>query len=83
MIAGAFKFSKAKAKKSELTKLKEKCQQAELDIESYVIFSKSKFSTELRKERGEKLQLFSLKSLGHLLFELSEDDLLVHTNKKY
>ena len=83
MIAGACKFSKAKANKSELSKLKDKCQQAELDIDSYVIFSKNKFSTELKKERGEQLQLFSLKSLGHLLFELGEDDMLVNTNKKY
>ena len=83
MIAGACKFSKAKAKKSELSKLKEKCQQAELEVESYVIFSKNKFSTELKKEKSEALQLFSLKSLGHLLADLSKDDLLVHTNKKY
>jgi hypothetical protein len=83
MIAGACKFSKAKAKKSELSKLKEKCQQAELEVESYVIFSKNKFSTELKKEKNEALQLFSLKSLGHLLADLSKDDLLVHTNKKY
>jgi len=82
-IAGACKFSKAKANKSELSKLKEKCQQAELDIESYVLFSKNKFSTELKKEKGETLQLFSLKSLGHLLLDLSEKDLLVNTNKKY
>jgi len=83
MIAGTCKFSKSKANKSELTKLKEKCQQAELDIQSYVIFSKNKFSTELKKEKGEDLQLFSLKSLGHLLLDLNEDDLLVNTNKKY
>jgi len=83
MIAGSCKFSKSKAKKSELSKLKEKCQLAELDIESYVIFSKSKFSTELKKLKGEKLQLFSLRSLGHLLIDLSESDMLVNTNKKY
>ena len=82
-IAGTCKFSKSKANKSEFSKLKEKCQQAELDIDSYVIFSKNKFSTELKKEKGEKLQLFSLKSLGHLLMDLSEDDMLVNTNKKY
>jgi hypothetical protein len=82
-IAGGCKFSKSKANKSEFTKLKEKCQQAELDIESFVLFSKNKFSTELKKEKGEHLQLFSLKSLGHLLLDLSEDDLLVNTNKKY
>ena len=82
-IAGACKFSKSKANKSELSKLKEKCQLAELDIEGYVLFSKNKFSTELKKEKGETLQLFSLKSLGHLLLDLDENDLLVNTNKKY
>jgi len=82
-IAGACKFSKSKANKSELSKLKEKCQLAELDVESYLIFSKNKFSTELKKEKGEELQLFSLKSLGHLLLDLSEDDILVNRNKKY
>ena len=82
-IAGACKFSKSKANKSELSKLKEKCQLAELEIESYVLFSKNRFSTELKKEKGETLQLFSLKSLGHLLLDLDENDLLVNTNKKY
>ena len=83
LIAGSCKFSKSKANKSELTKLKEKCKQAELEIESYVIFSKNKFSTELKKEKGEELQLFSLKSLGHLLINLTKEDMLVNTNKKY
>ncbi|MCF6243669.1 MAG: DUF234 domain-containing protein [Sulfurovum sp.] len=82
-LAGACKFSKAKAKKSEFTKLKESCKKAELKIEHYVLFSKNKFSTELKKEKGEHLQLFSLKSLGHLLIDLDENDLLVNTNKKY
>lgn len=83
LIAGACKFTKAKAKKSELTKLKQKCQQSELEIESYVIFSKNKFSTEFKKERDEKLQLYSLKNLGYLLLNLTEKDMLVNTNKKY
>jgi len=47
MIAGACKFSKSKANKSELSKLKDKCQQAELDIESYVIFSKKAWKIQL------------------------------------
>jgi len=82
-IAGACKFSKSKANKSEFTKLKEKCQKAKLEIHSYVILSKSKFSTELKKEKGETLQLFTLKNLGYLLLELNENDLLVNRNKKY
>ena len=82
-IAGACKFSKAKAKKSELTKLKESCAAAKIEPEYCVLFSKNKFSTELKKEKGAAVQLFSLKSLGSLLLDLSEDDMLVNTNKKY
>ncbi|TNF43308.1 MAG: ATPase [Epsilonproteobacteria bacterium] len=83
MIAGATKYSKSKANKSEFTKLKEKCAQAELDVDTFVIFSKNKFSSELKKEKGEKLQLFSLRNLTGLMAELSEKDLLQYTNKKY
>ena len=82
-IAGACKFSKAKAKKSELTKLKESCAAAKIEPEYYVLFSKNKFSTELKKEKGDTLQLFSLQSLGSLLIDLTEKDMLVNTNKKY
>ena len=83
MIAGATKYSKSKANKSELTKLKEKCAQAQLDVDTFVIFSKNKFSSELKKEKGEKLQLFSLRNLTGLIADLSEKDLLEYTNKKY
>ena len=82
-IAGAYKFSKSKANKSELTKLKEKSKIAELDIEGYIVFSKSKFSTELKKEKGNSLLLFSTKSLNSLLLDLNEKDMLISTNKKY
>jgi len=83
LIAGATKYSKQKANKSELTKLKEKCAQAELDVDTFIIFSKNKFSSELKKEKGEKLQLFSLRNLTGLMAELTEKDLLVNTNKMY
>ncbi len=82
-IAGTSKYTKAKTNKSELTKLKEKCTQAELDVDTFVIFSKNKFSSELKKEKGEKVQLFSLRNLTGLIVDLSEKDLLVYTNKKY
>jgi len=83
LIAGVSKYSRSKANKSEVTKLKEKCSQAELDVGTFVIFSKNKFSSELKKEKGDKLQLFSLRNLTGLLAELSEKDLLAYTNKKY
>ena len=83
LIAGVCKYGKAKTNKSELTKLKAKCEQAELKIETYVLFSKNKFSTELRKEKGADVALWSLKNLFVLVDGLSEADLLENTNKKY
>jgi hypothetical protein len=83
MIAGICKYSKSKANKSELTKLKEKCAQAELEVDTFVIFSKNKFSSELKKEKGEKVRLLSLRNMTSLIDDLSDKDLLVHTNKKY
>lgn len=83
MLAGTTKYSKSKASKNELTKLKEKCAQAQLDVDRFIIFSKHKFTSELKKEKGEKLQLFSLRNLTGLMADLSEKDLLVYTNKMY
>lgn len=83
VIAGSCKYSKSKANKSELSKLQEKCAKAELTADIYVIFSKSGFSSEFKKEKSDTLKLFSLKNLKTLMEDLSEKDLLVHTNKKY
>ncbi len=83
MIAGSCKHTKKKANKSELSKLKADVLKAELEVESFVFYSKNKFSQELKKEKGSNVQLFSLNSIGNILENLSKDDLLVHTNKKY
>lgn len=83
VIAGSCKYSKAKANKSELTKLHEKCLRAKLNPDIYVIFSKSGFSSEFKKEKSDFLKLYSLKNLKTLMEDLSEKDLLVNTNKKY
>ncbi len=83
MIAGSCKYSKAKAGKSELSKLKESCKKAELNIDTFVIFSKNKFSNELKKEKGEELKLFSMRNIKVLMDDLSRKDILVNTNKKF
>ncbi len=83
MIAGACKYSKSKANKSDLTKLKEMCAKAELEIDTFIIFSKNKFSSELKKEKGENLKLFSPRNMVSLMADLSKDDLLSYSNKKY
>ncbi len=83
IVAGACKYSKAKANKSELTKLQEKCAKAKLSPDTFVIFSKGGFSSEFKKEKGEDLRLFALKNLKTLTEAMSEKDILVTTNKKY
>jgi len=83
ILAGACRYTKSKAKKSDLTKLKETCAAAELNADIYILFSKSGFSSELKKEKGSGLRLFALKNLRLLVEELSREDLLVNTNKKY
>lgn len=83
IVAGSCRYSKSKANKSELTKLKEKCLQAQISADIFVIFSKNGFSSEFKKEKGESLKLFALKNLKTLIDDLDPKDLLVNTNKKY
>lgn len=83
IVAGSCKFSKSKAKKSELTRLASNCSQAEIEPDIFVLFSKSGFSSELKKEKGDKVKLFALKHLLPLMEDLGEKDLLRTTNKKY
>ncbi len=83
VIAGAWKISKSKMKKSDLTKLKESCKEADLKADIFVLFSKSGFSNELKSEKGEGLKLFALKNLNSLIQDLSPSDLIDNQNKKY
>ncbi len=83
MLAGECKYSKEAAKINMLNSLKEKCQKAELNIADYVLFSKNGFSTEFEQMKDTDITLLSHTHLSSLLDNLSEDDLLVYTNKKY
>ncbi|MDD2781139.1 DUF234 domain-containing protein [Sulfuricurvum sp.] len=83
VIVGSCKYSKAKANKSELSKLQEKCDKVKLKADIFVIFSKNGFSSEFKKEKSESIKLLSLKNLKTLMENLSDKDLLVNTNKKY
>ena len=82
-LAGACKYRKQKMKKSDFTKLKEDCIKAKLDINTFILFSKNKFSSELKKEKSEHVRLFSLRNQAKLMDNLSKADLLEYTNKKY
>lgn len=67
IIAGSCKYTNAKIKKSELTKLQEKCKKAKIEADIFVIFSKQGFSSELKSLKGENLKLYTLKNFKQLV----------------
>ncbi|MFA5455388.1 MAG: DUF234 domain-containing protein [Sulfurimonas sp.] len=83
IVAGICKYSNQKAKKSELTKLQEQCEAAELTPDISVIISKSGFSNELKALKGEDVKLFGLKNFKILIEDLSEKDFIECVGKKY
>jgi len=83
IIAGACKYSNAKVKKSELTKLKSKCEEADIQPDIFVLLSKSGFSNELKNEKGADLKLYALKNFKTLVEDLSEKDFIECIGKRY
>jgi hypothetical protein len=83
IIAGICKYSNSKAKKSELTRLKEQCDAAELTPDISVIISKGGFSNELKALKGEDVKLFALKNFKTLVEDLSEKDFIECVGKRY
>ena len=67
VIAGSCKYTNAKIKKSELTKLQEKCEKAKIKADIFVIFSKKGFSSELKSLKGENLRLYTVKNFNKLV----------------
>ena len=62
---------------------KENCEKVDLKVETFILYSKNKFSSELKKEKGKSVRLLSLRNLAKLMDNLSEADALEYTNKKY
>jgi hypothetical protein len=67
IVAGSCKYTNAKMKKSVLSKLKEDCKKIQLPVDSFVLFSKNGFSSELKSLKSEELKLFTAKSLKALI----------------
>ena len=67
IIAGNCKYINSKIKKNELNKLKEDCKTTDLNVDTFVLFSKSGFSSELKSQKSETLKLFTPKSFKLLL----------------
>jgi hypothetical protein len=67
IILGECKYKERKVCKNELRKLMAKAEQSGLEVDTYILFSKSGFSNELLQHQDEKLLLFDLDDLK-LLF---------------
>ncbi len=67
IIAGSCKYTNSKVKKTILTKLKDDCEDIELKVDTFVLFSKKGFTTELKSLKGEDLKLFTAKSFKALI----------------
>ena len=83
LIAGSCKYTQNKVKKTELTRLREQCELAQLEPDMYVFFAKNGFSSELKSLKSDTLKLFTLKSLKPLIEDVSEKDLIPCEGKKY
>lgn len=66
-IIGTTKFTNSKIKKSELTKLKEIAKKLDIKVDTYVIFSKKGFSSELKSLKSENIKLFTPRNFNTLL----------------
>ena len=70
VVAGSCKYTNSKIKKTELTALKEKCKQVKIDVDTFVLFSKKGYTSELKTlKKTENLQLFTVKSFSLFLEE--------------
>ena len=82
-IAGTCKYSDAKVKKSELSKLIQNCTLVDLEADVYVIFSKNGFSNELKSLKNESLKLYTIKSFKTLIDDVSDKDFIPCEGKRY
>lgn len=67
VIVGVCKYTNNKIKKTELTKLKQKCEALNLHVDTFVLFSKKGFSSELKSLKGDELKLFTVRNFNQFL----------------
>jgi len=67
IILGSTKYTNAKVKKSELTRLQELAKKANINADIFVIVSKKGFSSELKALKGKNLRLLTVKNFAKLV----------------
>lgn len=76
VIVGECKWTNHKINKSELWKLHEKCERAEIEPDQIVMFSKRGFSNELKQNNDPALMLYEASDFMELLQEIQPADTL-------
>ena len=76
VIVAECKYTNTKVNRSELTKLKEKSQLADLVVDQFILFSKRGFSNELLSAQDENCRLYDLDTFSSLLATLSDEVLI-------
>lgn len=66
-IVGTCKYTNAKVKKSELTRLQEFCDKHKIAADTFVLFSKRGFSSELKALKSDTVKLYTVKSFKSLI----------------
>lgn len=67
IIAGVCKYTNAKVKKSELTKLQENCKEAGIKPDIFVFFTKKGYTNELKALKCDTLKLLTCRNFKLLL----------------
>ncbi len=67
VIVGNYINSNKKVKKEALNNLIKDCEQLDLKVDIYTLFSKNGYTNELKSLKGENLRLFTIKSFRSLL----------------
>lgn len=67
IIAGTCKYTNSKLKKKELNKLQDDCKKIDLEVETFVLFTKTGYTSELKALKGDKLKLLSPRNFKILL----------------
>ncbi len=64
IIAGSCKYTNAKIKKTELTRLKENCKKVKIGVDMFVLFSKNGYTSELKSLKSDTVKLFTVKNFN-------------------
>lgn len=67
IIIGSSKYTNAKMKNTELTKLKELCSKLDITPDYVMLFSKNGFTNELKSQKNDSLKLYTVKTLKALV----------------